>query len=289
MYSRQPFSMNPIVFSSFAKLNLRLKVLSKRPDGYHELESLMVPLELSDSMTLTVADGQEIKVSCDHPQVPIGKENIVYRAIERFLKDINQIRSVMVKIDKRIPIAAGMGGGSSNAAAALRALNDFFQRPLTEDRLNQIALSLGADVPFFLKNRPAIATGVGEKLEPLLNFPRLNLIVINPGVPLSTQWVYQNWKGSHDQFQRLKSQFRTPQEVFEILENDLETVAVQRVPQILDMKKLLMSHGASVAQMTGSGPTVFGIFLDLSELEKVFEKIRNQVPASWQVFKTNNF
>jgi 4-diphosphocytidyl-2-C-methyl-D-erythritol kinase len=245
-----------------AKLNIRLKVTGRRADGYHELVSIMVPIDLFDLLELTViAEGMKIEVQ-GFP-VPTDESNLVSRAARSFFSKTCVEGGISVKLTKNIPVAAGMGGGSSDAAATLLCLNDIWSRPLSLSELHALAAGLGADVPFFLDCRPSLARGVGEILEPLQNWPDYWYVIVAPPIEVSTAWVYGNLKlkltsGEHNYIVNALKDAHFA--VSHILENDLEEVTSACFPIIKTIKKLLIDAGAEGAMMTGSGPSVFGVF-----------------------------
>jgi len=246
-----------------AKLNIRLKVTGCRPDGYHELFSIMVPVSLFDHLELEMTFRGPIRLTCQGISVPDNEENLVYRAAQAFFSRTRRESGLSVKLTKNIPVAAGLGGGSSDAAGTLMALNDMCSNPLTSEELAELAVSLGADIPFFLKNRPCMARGIGEVLEPIEKWPGFWYVIVTPSVKVSTAWVYANLKlklttGEYDSIiTQLESR---SYDIAEILENDLETVTASHFPVINTIKKSLMDRGAKGALMTGSGPSVFGVF-----------------------------
>jgi 4-diphosphocytidyl-2-C-methyl-D-erythritol kinase len=253
-----------------AKINIRLKVTGRRPDGYHELVSIMVPVELYDILELSTPFNGQIKISCEGKDVPSDESNLAYRAAKDFMSYAGIKDGVSIILTKNIPVAAGLGGGSSDAAAVLIALNDIYQKPLSGSELHKIALSLGADVPFFLKGVPSLATGIGEILEPISNWPELWYLIITPHIHVSTAWVYSNLKlqlttGEYDYIVKtLKNDTFT---ISMLLENDLETVTTASFPIINTLKKLLVDAGAEGAIMSGSGPSVFGVFVSAEKAE----------------------
>lgn len=173
-----------------AKINLFLKVLKKREDGYHDILTVMQPVSLYDEILLEVGDGRGIFIECDNKSVPSDETNLVYRAAKAFFEATGINRHLFIKIKKNIPVAAGLGGGSSNAATVLRALNEITSQNISTDNLIKIGAGIGSDVPFFIAGKSSIARGRGELLEPV-DLPKFWYILVNPGVPLSTQWVYQ--------------------------------------------------------------------------------------------------
>jgi 4-diphosphocytidyl-2-C-methyl-D-erythritol kinase len=246
-----------------AKLNIRLKVTGRRPDGYHELVSIMVPVSLFDHLELEMTLRGRIRLTCKGLSIPDNEENLVYRAAQAFFSRTGSESGLSVKLTKNIPVEAGLGGGSSDAAGTLMALNDMCSNPLTSEELAELAVSLGADIPFFLKNRPCMAKGIGEILEPIKKWPVFWYVIVTPPVKVSTAWVYANLKLklTTEEYDSIITQLGSGSfDIAEILENDLETVTASHFPVINTIKKSLMDGGAKGALMTGSGPSVFGIF-----------------------------
>ncbi len=250
-----------------AKLNLRLNVTDRRSDGYHELISIMVPIDLFDLLELTVVP-QGITLECEGLQVPGDRSNLVYQAARSFLSRTGIQKGISIKLIKNIPVAAGMGGGSSDAAATLLTLNKIWSRPLSLSGLHDLAIQLGADVPFFLYSRPSLAKGIGEILEPLEGWPKYWYVIVTPPLKVSTSWVFNHPKLKLTTYEydnimsRLKSDHFA---ISRILENDLEKVTAESFPIIEKIKKCLIDAGAEGAIMTGSGPSVFGVFLSLNQ------------------------
>jgi 4-diphosphocytidyl-2-C-methyl-D-erythritol kinase len=240
-----------------AKVNLYLRVVGRRPDGYHELVTVMQPLTLADELTVTLM-GSDLAFECDQPGLPQGPENLVWRAASQFQAETGRKQGVRLSLRKRIPVAAGLGGGSSDAAGTLLALNDLAAKPLSSARLHQLASRLGADVPFFLRREPAVGRGTGTQLSAVALRPYWYLL-INPGVPLSTRWVYENldlaglagppvteaWDPDHPE---------------SWVRNDLGTVALKRFPELAEILFDLRETGARCQGISGSGPTLFGLF-----------------------------
>ena len=251
------------VIKAPAKLNLRLKITGRRPDGYHELISIMIPIDLFDLLELKVIRQSRIRLSCEGLPAPTDENNLVYRAALSFLSETGIQEGLAIKLIKNIPVGAGLGGGSSDAAATLLTLNKMWARPLSLSKLHALAVELGADVPFFLRSEPSLATGIGEILEPLKKWPKFWYVIVTPPLQVSTSWVYRNLKleltmGEYDFIVKfLKSD---PFAISAILENDLEEVATASFPVIETIKKSLVDAGAEGALMTGSGPSVFGVF-----------------------------
>jgi 4-diphosphocytidyl-2-C-methyl-D-erythritol kinase len=247
-----------------AKINARLEITGKRPDGYHDLFSIMIPVELFDHIDIRLNNSGQISIKSSGFLVPSDPTNLVYRAAKIFYDRANiEKNGVEIQLNKNIPVAAGLGGGSSDAASTLLALNELNSFPLTENDLLQLALSLGADVPFFIKAVPSIATGVGEILEPIPKWPEFWYLIITPQIEVSTAWVYQNYKmklTSNEYDYISKSLKNGDINITDILKNDLEKVTCTSFPLISALKKRIMDAGAEGAIMSGSGPSVFGVF-----------------------------
>jgi 4-diphosphocytidyl-2-C-methyl-D-erythritol kinase len=262
-----------------AKVNLGLRILGKRPDGYHNLLTLMVPVGLCDDLRLECIP-RGIELLCPNSDLPTGEGNLVYRAAELILDECRWSGGVRIELIKRIPTGAGLGGGSSDAAATLLALNELMGWPLAPRELAQLGVRLGADVPFFLLGQAALAQGIGELLTPLENLPTLWTVLIYPGFQVSTRWAYGNLaltsRGNGSKFnppvdhpgeqvaayrrRLLDRQRLSLEELCPFLINDFEPVVIRRYPQLQELKHGLLNAGARAAVMSGSGPTVVGLF-----------------------------
>jgi len=267
-----------------AKINLLLHVTGKRPDGFHELFTLMCCIGLYDTVSLFF-DRKETTVTCLYPKVPQNEQNLAYRAARCFFKALGREASVRIVIDKQIPVAAGLGGGSSNAAAVLSGLNRYYHFPFTRNELMVMGFSLGADVPFFLFGKPAIATGIGEKLELYEGLAPFKVLLINPGFCVSTAEIYKNLnlgltnyknKNTHKSFK--KKGFNVKKHLC----NDLEAVTLEMYPGIQTLKKALLKVGANGTLMSGSGPTVFGLFSDRDRAQKAYASLSKK--DQWQLY-----
>jgi 4-diphosphocytidyl-2-C-methyl-D-erythritol kinase len=252
-----------ITKGSPAKINLFLRVLRKREDGYHDILSLMQKISLCDEMDFAESDGG-IAVHCPGTALPEDEGNIVYRAAAAFFSRIGASPGIDITIRKRIPIAAGLGGGSSNAATTLMTLNEMHGSPLPREELMKIASGLGADVPFFIFGNAAWACGIGDRFPESPLLPPLWFVLINPGFEISTKWVYQelNLRLTKQGINYSIPRFSTTEDLIRGLTNDLERVTMRRHPVLDQIKTLLLESGARGALMSGSGPTVFGVFTD---------------------------
>jgi 4-diphosphocytidyl-2-C-methyl-D-erythritol kinase len=224
----------------------------------------MVPVTLFDYLELTLTRSGGIKLTCRGFSVPDDYKNLVHRAATAFFSRTQPNQGLNLKLTKNIPVAAGLGGGSSDAACTLMALNKMLENPLKKRDLAEIAIGLGADVPFFLQNRPCVARGIGEVLRPIEKWPHFWYVIVTPRFHVSTSWVYRNLKIklTKDEYSFIIKSLeeRDPLAVSDILENDLETVTATHFPVINSIKKLLVDAGAEGALMSGSGPSVFGVF-----------------------------
>lgn len=262
-------------------------MVGKRKDGYHLLDTIMVPVSLYDEIELTIAKkrgrnkttAERLKVTCDHPLVPGGKKNLVYQAASLLMGENDIDVPVHIHVRKRIPVGAGLGGSSTDAAATLVGLNGLFSLGYTGKKLEQLSSSLGADVPFFIKGRPARARGTGERLMPLRKFPRLWLVILYPKFPVSTAWVYKNLRLKLTKpiaNTSITSPLRSPSNLRRLLVNDLEAVTMGRYPRIGLLKQKLTREGALGALMSGSGSSVFGVFNSRRGAEQAFRRLRKE-------------
>jgi len=254
-----------------AKLNLFLHVTEKRPDGYHNLISIMCPVSLYDKISITF-DTDETSLVCDHPAVPEDETNLAWKAAELFLKKAGIQEDVEIIIRKKIPVGGGLGGGSSNAGSVLMALNDHYGNIFSCNALMDMGLSLGADVPFFIFQKPALVTGIGEKLEAYEGLEYFYVVLIAFDFIVSTANVYKNLKLGLTKCKNIIKGSSFKEQAFNLeqhLYNDLEMVTASNYPDINVAKKALMEQGARGVLMSGSGPSVFGLFTDLFQAEKV--------------------
>jgi 4-diphosphocytidyl-2-C-methyl-D-erythritol kinase len=270
-------------FLSSAKINLHLEVLEKRPDGYHEIQTLMQRVDLSDEMEIHPG-GQGIRLIPEGEAVPPGMDNLACQAARLFCREAGIPEQLEIRIRKRIPVGAGLGGGSGNAAAVLAALNNFFQTGLNADLLMQLGARLGADIPFFLFLKPALARGKGERLSPVSVPEGLGFLLLIPPFRISTAWSYETFDrltgGKRKEGTPLSASYETLADLLAILKNDLEIPALSRYPEIGWMKEELLRRGARGALMTGSGPVTFGIFPSKEETEEALKKL--VLPQGWK-------
>jgi len=273
-----------ITIESPAKVNLILKVLRRREDGYHDIASLMQKVSLADEMEFTPRK-EGIALACPGSDLPTGDGNLVVRAARALFAEAGFAGGVEITLRKRIPSAAGLGGGSSNAATTLTVLNSLFQFGFDHERLIGIGARLGADVPFFIYGSSAWAFGIGEILEPAETPAGMWLVLVNPGFEVPTKWVYQslNLPLTKTPLKYTIPTFSGVRDLAAALSNDLETVTVARHPVLEELKGFLRRQGALGSLMSGSGPTVFGLFDNEPDAIKAEGALRTSYP--YAVFK----
>jgi len=273
-----------IRIKSHAKINLCLYVLGEREDGYHEIFTVMQTVDLCDELSLSRIS-ESIKIECDDPEVPQNSSNLAHRAAQLVLDEAEVDFGVKIRIKKRIPVGAGLGGGSSNAASVLIGLNRMLNLRFTGEKLHQIAEKIGSDVPFFLYSGQAVARGRGEKIKQIKLPKDYWIILVNPHFKILTPSVYKKIRiDLTKKVKEIKISFNKA-EFFALLKewsNDLEGEVVKTFPQIKEIKDRLREAGAIKAQMSGSGPTVFGIFKKKPEKKEVHRFFKDD----WQIFLT---
>ncbi len=266
-----------------AKVNLYLRIVGKRADGYHLLDSLMAPVSLYDELRITRSPkgSDPIEVTCDDASVPTGRKNLVYRAAEILLQRANLFTPIHIHIKKKIPLGSGLGSGSTDAAATLVGLNRLLRLEWSIPVMAKLGASIGADIPFFIHGGPAIVRGVGDRIRSVSNLPRLWLVIVYPGFPVSTQWVY-----NHLNFELTKPIKNTKlilplshsDQLVRLLVNDLEGVTIARHPRIASLKQTLIQEGAIGALMSGSGSSIFGIFAAEEGARMALRRLRTKDP-----------
>jgi 4-diphosphocytidyl-2-C-methyl-D-erythritol kinase len=279
----------PLRLDSPAKINLRLEILRKREDGYHEIRTIIQKISLHDTLYFSLRPERGIRIITNDPSLPTGRKNLIYQAVRALLERSDYRGGVEVLIEKRIPLGAGLGGGSSNAAAALNALNQLLRLKMNQKELMEEGVKIGADVPFFLFKGAAIGTGIGERLRKI-TLPTFWYLLINPNYEVSTRWAYQNSILTKTEYHiNLHKLFRSKNGIARLLRNDLERVIALKYPEIDLMKELLLSAGAAGALMTGSGPTVFGLFPDEKKALKAYKKLKDGAEErGWKIFKAHS-
>lgn len=272
--------MDEISLKALAKINLGLDVLGKREDGYHDVRMIMQTIHLYDRVEIKKTRSPHIHVETNLYYLPVNEDNLVYRAA-KLMKDEFQIKEgVRIVLQKFIPVAAGLAGGSSDAAAVLVGMNRIFNLGLKQNKLMELGLKIGADVPFCIMRGTALAEGIGEKLTALPPMPKCPVLIAKPAISVSTKTVYEGLKlydgMEHPDIDGVMEsiQQKDLKGVAFHMGNILETVTIPMYPVIKDIKKLMMDNGALNAMMSGSGPTVFGLFPNEKEIRRAYDALK---------------
>lgn len=292
--------MSALTIHAPAKVNFQLRVLGRRADGYHLLRMIMVPLTFGDTIVISdeippsssaahwyTHDG--INLCCENSPVPLDASHLCVRAAAAMREATGRRdATITMRLTKRIPVAAGLGGGSSDAAAVLRALNRLWNLQWEPQALAEIGLRLGADVPFFCWGGPALVEGIGERVTPLKKFPVIPMLLINPNVPVATAEVYRRFAGSfcltdHPPDASAPPNFERFEDVTACLANDLEPITTALVPILVTLRDRLRKNGAEAVLMSGSGPTMFGLFRTVAARDAALEPLRE---TGWWVCAT---
>jgi 4-diphosphocytidyl-2-C-methyl-D-erythritol kinase len=276
-----------IQFAAPAKVNIGLRILGKRPDGYHTIQTILQMLNLCDWLTFRVNDAGTIRLTCTPSVLPTDDDNLIVRAARLLQQTFQVPRGVDITLDKRIPIAAGLGGGSSDAATTLLVLNRVWQLYCPQATLHHLAAQLGSDVPFFLDGPTALACGRGEVLSPVSPPPPLTGVLVNPGFGVPTGWAYGQFNGQSSAtdltmpsiLQALGTCDLTL--LADVMVNDLQPGVAMVYPVIRQAQEALRAVGALVTFMSGSGPTIGGIFPPAVDLQTVMASLRR--PSAWAV------
>lgn len=282
--------MEQIVKKGYAKINPALDVLRRREDGYHELRMIMQTVDIYDEVTIRRTEAG-IVLTCDTGLLPCDDGNIVYRAAKLMTEEYSLPGGMEIHLCKRIPMAAGMAGGSADAAATLHGINELYGLGATTEKLCELGVKLGADVPYCICGGTMLAEGIGEKLTKLPAMPECVLVVAKPDFDVSTGYVYENLHANslreHPDIDGMVDAIKNHdlQAVAARMENVLENVSVRKYPEIATLKELMKSYGALNAVMSGSGPSVFGIFTDAEAARRCADAIRDKAMAP-QVFVT---
>jgi 4-diphosphocytidyl-2-C-methyl-D-erythritol kinase len=269
-------------FRSPAKVNLNLEVRQRRPDGYHEIQTLMQRIDLADEIEID-REREGISLSVEGEETPSGPENLAYRAAQFFFRETKIAGGVRIRLRKRIPVAAGLGGGSSNAATVLMGLKELFGAKIEDSLLMAWGAGIGADVPFFIFKKPAWAGGKGEKLGAAKLPADLWFLLLVPLFRISTAWAY----AAYDRLRvdkpgpfLVQRSFAEVADLAPVLHNDLERASIGKFPEIGEMKEKLREQGAAGALMSGSGPVVFGLFRDPEGMKRAEKGL--PLPAGWR-------
>jgi 4-diphosphocytidyl-2-C-methyl-D-erythritol kinase len=295
--------MRSLTLIAPAKINLYLEIIGDRPDGYHELSMILQSIELADQIDVRSADTQAIRVHCDHPQVPTDKSNLAYRAADlmamQFPDTFAKYGGVEITVKKQIPVAAGLAGGSTNAAAVLVGIDLLWNLGLTQSELEELGATLGSDVPFCVAGGTAIVTGRGEQLSPLPSLDNLYVVLAKyRSLEVSTAWAYKTYRqqfgnsyirDTNDLAARasavhsggiVKAIFdQNAGEIAQKLHNDLERVVLPTYPQVLQLREVFANQeGVLGTMMSGSGPTVFALFESEQQAQAVKLRVRETIP-----------
>mgnify|MGYP004574508843 CR=1 FL=1 len=270
-----------ISLNAYGKINLGLDVVRRREDGYHEVKMIMQTVKLHDGLIFCDTDADAIEIETNSADIPVTEDNIIYKACELMRRTYGITKGVSVKLDKQIPVAAGMAGGSTDAAAALVAMNRLFDLNLTEEKLMELGVKIGADVPYCVMQGTALSEGIGEVLTAVSPMPDCYIAIAKPPVGVSTKWVYQNLKVSelerHPDIDGMVDALKSGdlRGVADRMENVLETVTIPEHPEIEKIKNIMKDRGALNSIMSGSGPTVFGIFEDKDMAQDAVQCLRD--------------
>ena len=277
--------MSEVYLKAYAKINIGLNIISRRQDGYHNIETVFQQIDLFDQIKVIGTGNSGIIVQSDNPNLATNEDNICYRAVKLMQQLVGIDDGVSIQINKRIPVGAGLGGGSSDAAAVLDCLQQLWQLELSREQLLEIAQQIGADVAFFLYGGTAFASGIGEKLRPMTLPFNFYGVLIYPNIEISSTWVYRNYNFSLTKTKKsIKLSYifsnRLPVSDFKnVLSNDLEEVVFQRYPTIYEIKQQLYRQGAFFASMSGSGSTVYGLFKNYTDAVEVMRSF----PKPYQI------
>lgn len=281
-----------ISLKALAKINLGLDVVRRREDGYHEVRMIMQTIHLYDRLDIKRTKESGIQIQTNLSFLPVNENNLIYKAAKLLMDEFSITDGVSVKLDKRIPVAAGMAGGSTDAAAMLFGMNRLFSLGLTKRQLMERGVQIGADVPYCIMRGTALAEGIGEELSQLPPMVKCPVLIAKPSISVSTKFVYQNLKLDdttvHPDIDLLIEDIKA-KNLYDIaahMGNVLETVTIPNYPVIDEIKKHMLSHGAVGAMMSGSGPTVFGLFDDEATAKKAYKAMRSSHLAR-QVYLTS--
>lgn len=285
-------SNNDISLKALAKINLGLDVVRRREDGYHEVRMIMQTIQLYDRLDIKRTQEPGIQIQTNLSFLPVNENNLIYKAAKLLMDEFSITDGVSVKLDKRIPVAAGMAGGSTDAAAMLIGVNRLFSLGLTKKQLMERGVQIGADVPYCIMRGTALAEGIGEALSPLPPMIKCPVLIAKPSISVSTKFVYQNLKLDdttiHPDIDRLIDDIKAKSlhDIAAHMGNVLETVTIPNYTVIDEIKKHMLSNGAVGAMMSGSGPTVFGLFDDEDTAKKAYKAMRSSHLAR-QVYLTS--
>lgn len=282
---------------AYGKINLALDVLRRREDGYHDVRMIMQTVGIYDQVELQLAQEPGITVETNLSYLPVNENNLVYQAANLLMQEFNVEQGLHISLRKFLPVAAGMAGGSSDAAAVLFGVNKMFQLGLSREELMDRGVKIGADVPYCVLRGTALSEGIGEKLTPLPPMPQCQVVIAKPGISVSTKYVYENLHANelrpeqHPDIDGMVEAIRS-QNLLQIASkfgNVLELVTAEKYPVIQEIKDMMREYGAVNALMSGSGPTVFGLFMNPKAAQDAYEELRygQSSRLAKQVYLTN--
>ena len=284
VYKGEGENMEKISLQAMAKINLGLDVLRRRENGYHDVKMIMQTVGLYDTLTFMRKSEPGIVITTDDINLPAGEDNLIYKAVDMMIKRYDIREGVSVRLEKRIPIAAGMAGGSTDAAAAFVGMNLLFDLKQDVETLKKMAVTLGADIPYCIQGGTALSEGIGELLTPLKTPPACSVVIIKPDLSVSTKFVYENLKLDglkHPDIDTMMEALKEEdlERMCKEMGNVLETVTIKEYPVIEEIKGMLKEAGAVNSLMSGSGPTIFGIFTDVGEAQKAAQMVEVSFPG----------
>jgi 4-diphosphocytidyl-2-C-methyl-D-erythritol kinase len=273
--------MEEIIIKAPAKINIGLNIINKREDGFHNLETIFYPISLSDTIKISPSDS--LKFSTNSDFLASENDNIILKAVRLLEKKCSVKINLNIRLEKHIPVGAGLGGGSSDGAAVLKLLNQLYELRLSEHDLIGLALQLGSDIPFFIRSMPAFAESRGEILRSIDLKITTPVLIVNPGIHISTKWAFQNitpgkWKHPLSDIFKEKQDIKN---LKDLILNDFETVCFEHYPKLNNIKQILYSLGAYFALMSGSGSSFFGIFPDINSAKTACEYFSKQNYFTW--------
>lgn len=266
-------------YKAYAKVNLGLDVLRRREDGYHDVKMIMQTVNLYDVIEIEESDDTLISIVTENDSIPVNEDNLIYKACKLLMDEFNIKKGVRITLEKNIPVAAGMAGGSTDAAKTMIGINELFKLGLSKDELMKRGVRIGADVPYCIMGGTALSEGIGEILSPVSGMPNCHILIAKPPINVSTKFVYENLHAnelvSHPDIDGLKSSIEAS-DIYAVaskMENVLETVTVKEYPIIEEIKTFMKKAGALNSIMSGSGPTVFGLFDNYEIAKKAYDSL----------------
>jgi len=274
-----------LICPSYSKVNIGLKVLSQRDDGYHNINTIFQELNFGDSIDIEKRD-HGFKIIANVDWVPTNKSNICYKAYTEIKKEFSEVKGIHIKIDKKIPIGSGLGGGSANAAALLKGIKNIYKLEVTESKLEEIGGEVGADVPFFIRGKTQLGEGIGDKLTQLPKAIMGTYLLVIPKISIRTEWAYsviKNRLNNQNKNAKFSSFINEDYSSLQIFENDFEQIVIPAYPEIGAIKSKLLNLGARFASLSGSGSTVYGVYDDeasAKEAELLFHTSHQTILAN---------